>query len=99
LHFVPLTFSSSAEWHGFLSAIAGYMSRLLAILKHTTLQLSILTSDAGEELRKLMDEVRKAYSADDFCKMLNVLSCLCYPSYGPLEALCCACMMLEAFSG
>ena len=98
-HFVPLTFSSSAEWHEFLSAIAGYMSRLLAILKHTTLQLSILTRDAGEELRKLMDEVRKAYSADDFCKMLNVLSFLCYPSYGPLEALCCVCMTLEAFSG
>ena len=64
---------SSAEWNEFLSDTAGYMSRLLAILKHTTLQLSILTSDAGEELRKLMDEVRKAYSADNFYDILMAL--------------------------
>jgi len=58
-HFVPLTtFASSAEWSEFLSDIAGYMSRLFAILKHTTLQLSILTDEAGDELRKLMDEVQ-----------------------------------------
>ena len=60
-HFVPLTtFASSAEWSEFLSDIAGYMSRLFAILKHTTLtlQLSILIDEAGDELRKLMDEVQ-----------------------------------------
>jgi len=64
---------SSAEWNEFLSDTAGYMARLLAILKHTTLQLSILTSDAGEELRKLMDEVRKAYSAGNFYDILMAL--------------------------
>jgi len=53
-------FASSAEWDEFLADISGYMSRLLAILKHTTLQLSILTSDSGENLRRLMDEVSKA---------------------------------------
>jgi len=50
-------FASLAEWSEFLSDIAGYMSRLFAILKHTTLQLSVLTCASGEKLRKLMDEV------------------------------------------
>jgi len=50
-------FATSGEWNEFLSDIAGFMSRLFAILKHTTLQLSILTTDAGEKFRKLMDEV------------------------------------------
>jgi len=64
------TFQTSAEWNEFLTDIAGYMSRLLAILKHTTLELSILTSDAGEELRKSMDEVRKSYIMSNCCEML-----------------------------
>jgi len=51
-------FANSTEWNDFLSDIAGYMSRLLAILKHTTLQLSILTSESGEKLCSQMDEVK-----------------------------------------
>jgi len=57
--------SASAEWNDFLSDIAAYMSRLLAILKHTTLQLSILTSESGEKLRKLMDEVEELSITSD----------------------------------
>lgn len=44
-------------WSEFLSDIAGYMSRLLALLKHTTMELSVLTSDSGRELSTLLDQV------------------------------------------
>ncbi|KAK3737158.1 hypothetical protein RRG08_016463 [Elysia crispata] len=40
----------------FLKAIAPYQARVLAILKHSSLQLPILTTPSGDQLRRKMEE-------------------------------------------
>ncbi|GFN74887.1 leucine-rich repeat serine/threonine-protein kinase 1, partial [Plakobranchus ocellatus] len=40
----------------FLKGVAPYQARLLAILKHTNMQLPILTTPDGDQLRKRMEE-------------------------------------------
>jgi hypothetical protein len=57
-HYVPLPpFGSAAEWDAYMADIAPYMSRLLAVLKHTTMNLAILTTDRGDQLRRTLEEV------------------------------------------
>ncbi|ELU06933.1 hypothetical protein CAPTEDRAFT_226169 [Capitella teleta] len=47
---------SGLEWDDFLSSIAPYMARILAVLKHSSLDLPILNQQKGIELRKVLEE-------------------------------------------
>lgn len=55
--FIPLEWMDASLWDSFLSEIAGYMARALAVLKHTTMNLDILISSRAEQVCKLLEEV------------------------------------------
>ncbi|CAH1783022.1 unnamed protein product [Owenia fusiformis] len=54
---IPLDFKSDDEQMSFLKSSAGYTSRLIAILKHTSIDLDCLTSNKhGEKLLEIIDK-------------------------------------------
>lgn len=57
--YIPLEPMEPSAWDAFLSDIAGYMARALAVLKHTTMNLNILVSSKAEQLCKILEEVIK----------------------------------------
>ena len=74
---VLASFSSRDEFESYLDEISPYMSRLLAILKHTTLDLEILCTPRGDQLVKALTEV--SCHGDS-----GVLNWLCSISHGTL---------------
>ena len=52
-----LTQTNTSEFDDFVTSVAPYMARLLAIVKYSAVNLQIFLTDAGEQLRKMIDEV------------------------------------------
>lgn len=46
------------EFDDFVTSVAPYMGRLLAILKYAAVTLQIFSTEEGENLKKALDEVQ-----------------------------------------
>ena len=54
---MPLKLMTETDEMEFLNTVAPYAARIMAILRHSSLNMPILKTEEGEKIRKKLEEV------------------------------------------